>query len=450
MSTDQPPTATAARGRFLRSLTGADESILAGVPTERPKYTALGGVVLGTAITAMFSMSVALYFVFGRFQPAVFAFVPAWGFFILFLDRWLMSSASEPRSGRRLVRLLPRFALAVMFGVVIAEPLLLGMFNTAIEQRIRDDRLAEVNQRESDLRMCNPVPGTKEAESGITREKRCEGLLLNVTTDAESKQRELDEARGNADKLKAKIDADAAAYADLERKAREECNGTKGTEYSGIPGQGPNCRRLREQADRYRKDHRIDEDNAEYARLSATVNRLTTEAADRRAAAAGRIDSEINEAVRTFRENQREDMGLLERLRTLGDLSDEHAHVRLSGWALRIFFIAVDCLPVLLKFLGGHGVYDRVVADQLKRQERSERVVNESRRRDVVRQQALARFVGDVEHSAARRKAEFDARVRHVDVEVLRESLVDERAARLLGDSPTVTITGLPRDGGPA
>jgi hypothetical protein len=385
--------------------------------------------------------------VFGRFEPAVFAFVPAWGFFILFLDRWLMSSAAEPRAGRRFVRLLPRFTLAVMFGVVIAEPLLLGLFNTAIVQRINDDRLAAVTKRESDLRICNPVPGTKEAESGVTREGRCKDLLLNVTTDAEAKQRELDEARTNADALKKKIDADAAAYAELERKAREECNGTKGSEYSGIPGQGPNCRRLREQADRYRKDNRIDENNAEYARLTATISRLTTEVADRRSKAAERIDAEINAAVQTFKENQRQDIGLLERLRALGDLSDDNDQVRLAGWGLRIFFVSVDCLPVLLKFLGGHGTYDRVVADRLKRQERGERVVNESRRRDVVRQQALARFVGDAEHSVARRKAEFDARVRHVDVEVLREALVDERAARLLGDSPTVAITGLPRDG---
>ncbi|WP_432832397.1 DUF4407 domain-containing protein [Dactylosporangium sp. CA-092794] len=448
--TDQP-TGSPARvapgngpGRFLRSLTGVDESILATVPSERSKYTALGGVVLGTAITAMFSMSVALYFVFGRFQPPIFAFVPAWGFFILFLDRWLMSSASAPRALQRFLRLLPRFCLAVMFGFVIAEPLLLGLFHTAIEQRIVNDRDHDVESRRAALVRCNPVPGSAEAATGVATSPECKDLRLGVTTAAEARQRELDDAKTNAENLKKTIDADDAAYADLERKAREECNGTAGPEYSGRFGEGPNCRRLRAEADKYHSDHNIDANHDEYARQNERINQLTAEVADLRANAARDIGKAIDDAVTDYRNDQRKEIGLLERLRTLAKLSDEDAEVRLAGIGLRTFFVSVDCLPVLLKFLSGHNSYDMILADRLKRQERAEKVVSESHRRDIVRREALARYQLDLEHNAARSKAEFDARVRHVDVEVLREDLIETRAAGLLGDTPTVAIHGLP------
>jgi hypothetical protein len=34
-------------------------------------------------------------------------------------------------------------------------------------------------------------------------------------------------------------------------------------------------------------------------------------------------------------------------------------------WAVRLFFILVDCMPVLVKFLGGTTTYDRLVDAQL-------------------------------------------------------------------------------------
>src|SRR2546430_5809407 len=137
-------------GRLLRLLTGVDEEVIAAVPSERARYTAMGGVVLGTATMAMFSMSVALYSVFGEVNPIAFGFVPVWGLFILFLDRWLMASTSTRAAGERFRKLFPRFLLATVFGVIIAEPLLLGIFHTAIDQRIRDDRAAAILQQERD------------------------------------------------------------------------------------------------------------------------------------------------------------------------------------------------------------------------------------------------------------------------------------------------------------
>src|SRR5262249_23062243 len=124
-------------GVLLRRLAGVQEDTLDVVPGERARYTSMGGVVLGTAAIATISMGVAMYIVFvPRASPVVIVF-PAvftalWGLFILNLDRWLMSTVVERDGWTRVVRFLPRIILAVIFGVIIAEPLLLGVYNSAI------------------------------------------------------------------------------------------------------------------------------------------------------------------------------------------------------------------------------------------------------------------------------------------------------------------------------
>jgi len=44
-------------GRLLRVLAGVDETVLDHAPSERPRYTALGGVVLSTATVALPQLS---------------------------------------------------------------------------------------------------------------------------------------------------------------------------------------------------------------------------------------------------------------------------------------------------------------------------------------------------------------------------------------------------------
>ncbi|OLE27558.1 MAG: hypothetical protein AUG44_09940 [Actinobacteria bacterium 13_1_20CM_3_71_11] len=379
-----------------------DEEVIAAVPSERARYTAMGGV--------------ALYSVFGEVNPIAFGFVPVWGLFILFLDRWLMASTSTRAAGERFRKLFPRFLLATVFGVIIAEPLLLGIFHTAIDQRIRDDRAAAILQQESDLRRCNPVPGTPEAASGAAAAANCADFRLGVTTDSEAKQQELDQAIRQRDTLKTTVDADAKAYADLEQKAREECNGTPGPGFTGKVGQGPNCHRLRDEADQYRRDHRIDENNQKLAALNDTIAQLTGQVGTSRSTTASRIDHDIQ----------------------------ENGYVLAAEWALRFFFIVVDSLPVLLKFMSGFTAYDALLANRVQGQDRAARVANETVRRDAVLREELARHQLVAEHAAARNKVEFDARLRHIDVDVLREDLIDRRAAYLLGDSATIPLVRVP------
>lgn len=433
------------RGQALRVLTGAAEDVLDSVPSERARYTAMGGVVLGTAIIAMFSMTVALICVFDGFHPSILLFVPVWGGFILFLDRWMMSSAASPQAGERARKLVPRLLLSIIFGVVIAEPLLLGVFQSAIEQRVRDDRIVSSGQYETDLKKCNPPPGTPEADSSAPGRNAttCNDKRINVQTDAPAKDKELADVNADIKPLKADVDADDKKYAELEALARKECNGSDGEGLSGKVGQGPNCLRLRGEAEKFHSDQRIDVNHAKLTELNDRLVVLTRELGASRAGEGTKINDAIARKVADYNSNQRE-IGLLERLGALGDLVDENTYMHYAEWALRLFFIVVDALPVIIKFLTGCTAYDQIIADRVNSQRRVQRVIHETERRRGVIQESLARHQMVAEHAAAIDKVEVDARMRNVDVEVLREDLTDARAEYLLHDSPTLPLSVVP------
>src|SRR4051812_31853871 len=222
----------------LRALAGTREQILAPLPSERPRYTAMGTVVLGTALMAMLAMGITLLSVFGKFQPITIPIVLVWGGFILGLDRYLMATVTTPRKA------VFRISLAVAFGVIIAEGLLLGLFHTAIVERVNADRTAVLTSRESALLRCNPIPDVSVAVPA-----GCEGLRLQVpvTNQPDVLQKQLADDTAQRDALKPIVDQDATNYANLEAEARKECDGVSGQGLTGIPGVGYECTRLRDQ-----------------------------------------------------------------------------------------------------------------------------------------------------------------------------------------------------------
>jgi hypothetical protein len=52
-------------------------------------------------------------------------------------------------------------------------------------------------------------------------------------------------------------------------------------------------------------------------------------------------------------------------MEALGELAKTNAALFLGIWAVRLFFILVDCMPVMVKFLGGNTTYDRLVDERL-------------------------------------------------------------------------------------
>ena len=346
--------------RLLRMLAGVDEDILARVPGERPRYTALGGVVLGTATIAAFSMSLALREVLG--QPSLVSLIPVlgWGLFVLNLDRWLVSGVSSAQWRSRLGVFLPRIALAVLFGVIIAEPIVLRVFQTAVEQRVLEDRQQALLSYESGLQECNGLAALAAASGRDCANLR---LVIAVPT-AQSLQAQLAGLERQERILSVRIVRDSATLQRLNDTARRECNGERGEGLSGLFGVGPNCTRNRSEADRFAQTHDIARDVRERRTVSDQIEKLQGGVA----ASGSSYESALRQAIRARVDQRRQaqgPIGLLERFSTLDELISENRFLWFNRWFITLFFIVIDCMPVIVKLASGSTHYERMLEDRL-------------------------------------------------------------------------------------
>ncbi|MFD8499449.1 DUF4407 domain-containing protein [Amycolatopsis sp. NPDC059657] len=346
--------------RWLRTLTGADEKMLDEVPSERARYTAMGGVVFGTAVIATFSMLVGLSEVIDAFN--VLLFVPAliWGCFILNLDRWLISSSAGTGWSRRAGVLVPRLMLACCFGVVIAEPLVLRIFAPAIEQHVLDARDQDLRNLTSLLLRCNPDPTAETAAFEAASQPECDHHRMKLEAGHAAVSGELAGLKDEAKQLRGSVDADNAEQARRDTLASNECAGTPGPGVSGKKGRGPECLTREAEAQDFRRTHPITERSARLATLETRIAGLEGTKATSQQEYQRMRDAEVKRQVDEMAANQGP-IGLLQRLTALDELTSANGFLVASSWFIRGFLILVDCLPVLVKLLGGVTRYEQLV-----------------------------------------------------------------------------------------
>ncbi|GIF79940.1 hypothetical protein Cba03nite_12890 [Catellatospora bangladeshensis] len=382
-------------GRRLRVLAGVDERLLDRVPQERAWYTSLGGVVLGTATIAAISMYFAITQAMGAASWLAVFPVLVWFLFILNVDRWLVSSRLGEGWFRRVPVLLMRVLMAVFFGVIIAEPLVLRIFETAVVQHVADQRTEALAQLSGRLKACNPVPGSTE----LAAPADCKAMeVFNFDQSPVATLRELATRRTDAAALQKTVDADQAQLRAINDLARRECVGDSGAGLTGQRGVGPNCRRLRAEADAFARTRQINANNVKLAGLRTRISELEVSANTSHAAFEAERETKIEARVAEERSHQGP-IGLLERLGALHDLADSSGVLAVGIWAVRIFFILVDCMPILVKFVGGSTTYDRLVSAQLAVAERD--------------------LNHDIETEYAEREAVLRKRRAEIDLEIL-------------------------------
>ncbi|WP_176985310.1 DUF4407 domain-containing protein [Asanoa ishikariensis] len=92
-------------------------------------------VLIGSTLVSTFSVAVAVDMVLA-FSWLAGVFVAVWGVFTLYVDRWMLATLVSAGAWARLRIFLPRLLMATVFGVVIAEPLVLGVFRSAIDVQL--------------------------------------------------------------------------------------------------------------------------------------------------------------------------------------------------------------------------------------------------------------------------------------------------------------------------
>ncbi len=355
-------------GRWLRSLIGVDEGLLDRVWEERARYTGLGAIVLGTAAMAALSMLDALDQIFGPVWPALLLIALFWGVFICGIDRWLIASTHGVRRGRWRI-FAPRILLALLFGVIIATPLVLTVFGSEIVSQAQHDQANAVLAYESELKQCNPLPDQPAQAQTAARAARCTQYHVQVSDPVIGTDQAIAAEQKQAKQLSGVINKDNSEIAKLNTIARDECNGVKGTGLSGIIGVGPNCTRDRHKADSFASTSNVAQLQSQVTRLDSKIAGQTITAKQQTQAYATNISSAITRLV-TARKQQEGRIGLLNRIDALGELADTHFVIAAAAILLGIFIIAIDCLPVLSKMMSGTTRYDRLLELRLSSAER--------------------------------------------------------------------------------
>lgn len=351
-------------GQRLRSLIGVHEPLLDRVPVERTRYTRMGAIVLNTAVMAAISMSVALAGLVDGWWILLLPVGIFWGYLILTIDSWLIASTQGALTALRLMALVPRLIIAGLLGFVIAEPLVLLVFKPSIDVEVREERTAQVDVYADRLATCNLLDGS------LATRAECAGFKLPVAGDPQPIVLELAAAESTAATLTTELDGLNRELAQLEGLARGECAGTAGPGLTGRAGEGPECWRNRDKADEFRADNRLEDRTRELNALRQQIVVLNQRLATAKAAYAGNLAAAIAAAV-AEKEANLGSRGLLDDLDALGRLTADNRDIDIASWLLRLLLVTVDCLPVLVKLIGGRSTYDELVAEQLKSAKRS-------------------------------------------------------------------------------
>src|SRR3954464_6339347 len=106
-------------GNALAVLAGARTDILEVAPGARPRFVAMGGVLLSTGGLAVLSAAFAVHIALGGWWPFALLGGPGRGFVIVNLDRMLVVGMAHDASLKRnLLLAVPRLGLALVLGVV--------------------------------------------------------------------------------------------------------------------------------------------------------------------------------------------------------------------------------------------------------------------------------------------------------------------------------------------
>ena len=348
-------------GDGLAVLAGARPELFEAVPTSRARYVSLGGVLLSTGGLAVVSAAFAVHMALGAPWPLAVVFGLGWGIVIVNLDRMLLVGMAYDASIRRNILLaVPRVALALVLGVVIATPLTLQVFKPEIDTEIVTLRAAAADAHktslDSDARF-RQLPALQERvaveQAVVASGGRTDPALVAVHEQVPIEQAAYEEA--------------VRSYQQLAVRAQCELDGTCGT---GDAGDGAAYQGAKAAADAQAgvvAAAKIRFDGAVTAAEDAAARSVAQAGADLATDEATLIGltAQKNRLQAAFEATNKDDDGILIRLQALNRLSDRNATLGLAHFMLSLLFICIELLPVLMKVLSNFGppsAYDRLTA----------------------------------------------------------------------------------------
>lgn len=305
------------KNNFLWWCSGAHQKLLKQFPSEHSKYSGLGAVLLATFVLATLSAGYAIYTVFGNWLWTI-GFAIIWGLIIFNFDRFLVSTMRKYGVSRRkqIMMAIPRIALALLIGVVIARPLEMKIFDKEINVKMTENLHKKIQLNDSLLAMeykNQLVNAEIERQRLLGRKLAIEDTLHNLQT----------------------------AYL-------READGTGGSMQRGIE----NITRLKQDAFNLARNQFAPELSALEQNMKSQDGLLSTAKAS------------MEDKRKEFEKTAIANMGFLERNKALADLSAEEPSVFWASLLISMLIILIEIGPVLSKLIMPLGPYDIALAKE--------------------------------------------------------------------------------------
>ena len=136
---------------------------------------------------------------------------------------------------------VPRLALSVLFGVIIATPLVLTAFGSEVVTRAATDQQNALTTYESQLKACNPLPDPTTGKVPAAP-AGCAGHTLPVSDPATGLTQAIGREIQQRTQLAGQVASANATIKQYDTTIRDECNGASGPGLSGVPGGGAELR----------------------------------------------------------------------------------------------------------------------------------------------------------------------------------------------------------------
>ncbi|WP_279365914.1 DUF4407 domain-containing protein [Microbacterium testaceum] len=359
--------------RRMAVLGGADNDVLDEVPEEVPRFVQMFLVLAGTALVSSLSMMFALL---TGVRVSLWLAVPlaiVWGLIIFNLDRFLTSTMRSTKNIFRLLGLaMPRVIMAALIGIVVAEPLVLQVFQNDI---VREVNSTNVTQALTDQDAVTSGPEKQALDAASAQVSALENqAATGIVTGTSSTSAESAAAQQSVDQLTQQLAAQQTVIDQARAVYQCELTGQgAGTVpgCTGVAGNGASSDAAQAQLAQAQSAYdslstqlaqaqstlaAANSAGAEAAASSADQNKQQAE--DQLPAARAQYESALaayNARASSVADGNAGAVGLLSQITALERLSDREPTLRWAHYLIAALFFMIELLPVLVKVLTGFG-----------------------------------------------------------------------------------------------
>jgi hypothetical protein len=350
-------------GRFLVWLSGANREVLDGSPTDHAKYVGIGTLILIPGLMGAVSMTFALTTVLNFKLAAALPFALGWGLAIIAMDRVFVITLQRGRSWLA----IPRIVLALLLGLVISTPFVLQIFRPEIEQQIVKIQNAQATQfigSSATNKVASQIATDKTTIKTLQQEIASGGPGPNLSGDPALQRLNQQLTSDESNENKWYVQWQCQLY---------------GVEQGGgkcVKGNGPLAQHSEAQYVFYQGQVANDKQNiaAREALLRGTYqsSQATTVQQEQQQLQTTQAQLQTDQNLQAaetsnFLSRNKEDTGLLIRLKALDAVTAGNTTLEEARWLLFALFVAIDLMPVVMKVLmnlASPSSYEKMLSDE--------------------------------------------------------------------------------------